>query len=88
MEPLSKVQYMTTVGTFFLFVFTMAGADKVYHNQFAVQVKGGKEAADKIAQRHGLENKGQIGNLEDHFLLESQKLEKRLLDYFVTCQNS
>eukprot|EP00092_Neocalanus_flemingeri_P010889 GFUD01011728.1.p2 GENE.GFUD01011728.1~~GFUD01011728.1.p2 ORF type:complete len:109 (+),score=43.49 GFUD01011728.1:157-483(+) len=51
--------------------------EKVYHNQFAVEVEGGKEAADQLAERHGLVNTGQIGALEGHFLLESHKIEKR-----------
>ena len=51
---------------------------KVYHNQFAVEVKGGKEEADAVAERHGLVNLGQVGALVGHFLLESNKLEKRL----------
>ena len=52
-------------------------AKKVFHNQFAIQVEGGKEVADQVAERHGLVNIGQIGNLENHFLLESHKIEKR-----------
>ena len=76
---------MTTVWIIFLLAFTMAGAGNVYHNQFAVQVKGGNEAADKVAERHGLENKGQIGNLNDHFLFESHKLEKRF--FLDLCHN-
>merc|ERR1711872_497135 len=77
MEQLTRFHLMTTVWIIFLLAFTMAGAGNVYHNQFAVQVKGGNEVADKIAERHGLENKGQIGNLNEHFLFESHKLEKR-----------
>ena len=52
-------------------------AEKMYHNQFAVQVEGGKEKADLLAEKHGLVNMGQIGALEGHFLLESHKIEKR-----------
>ena len=55
---------------------TMA-AQKVYHNQFAVEVEGGKDAADALAEKHGLVNLGQIGALQGHFLLESARLEKR-----------
>ena len=51
--------------------------EKVYHNQFAVQVEGGKEAADLLAEKYGLVNTGQIGALEGHYLLESHKIEKR-----------
>ena len=40
--------------------------------QFAVHVRGGggQRRADEIAARHGFVNLGQIGALEDHFLLE------------------
>ena len=55
----------------------MMSGEKVYHNQFAVKVDGGKEAADQLAERHGLVNMGQIGGLDGHFLLESHKIEKR-----------
>ena len=44
-----------------------------YHNQFAVQVSGGEE----LARRHGLEFRGGIGSLKDHYLLEANYLEKR-----------
>ena len=55
----------------------MAEGGKVYLNQFAVEVDGGMEAADAIAEKHGLVNKGQIGALDGHFLFESHKVEKR-----------
>ena len=49
-----------------------------YHNQFAVQVDGGHEAAEAVAAAHGLVNKGQIGNLPGHYLMEANHLQKRL----------
>ena len=49
----------------------------VYHNHFAVHVKGGLEAADRIAQRYGFENNGQIGSLEDHYLFQHHRVHKR-----------
>ena len=48
-----------------------------YHNQFAVQVSGGTKGAEEVARRHGLEFRGPIGNLTDHYLLEASHLEKR-----------
>ena len=50
-------------------------AEKIYHNQFAVQIEGGKEAADLLAEKHGLVNMGQIGALKGHFLLEFEILQ-------------
>ena len=54
--------------------------EKVYYNQFAVQGEWGKEAADLLAEKHGLVNMCQIGALEGHFLLEllSSGLSNRL----------
>ena len=52
-----------------------------YHNQFAVQVSGGKREAEEVARRLGLEFKGGIGNLEDHYLLEASHLEKRQVKF-------
>lgn len=34
--------------------------DVIYHNQFAVHVPEGYEAADKIAQKYGFTNIGQV----------------------------
>jgi len=48
-----------------------------YHNQFAVQVDGGDDAAEAVAAAHGLDNKGQIGNLPGHYLMEAKHLQKR-----------
>ena len=48
-----------------------------YHNQFAVQVSGGEKGAEEVARRHGLEFRGGIGSLKDHYLLEANYLEKR-----------
>ena len=57
--------------------YMMGEVEQVFLNQFAVKLEGGKEAADVLAEKHGLVNKGQIGALEGHFLLESHKVEKR-----------
>ena len=42
----------------------------MYHSQFAVLVPHGREAADRLAARHGFANTGQIGDLENYYLLE------------------
>ncbi len=57
-----------------------SGSDEVYHNQFAVHVPGGSSdpgLVDSLAERHGLVSRGQIGALEDHFLLEHGRISKR-----------
>ena len=43
---------------------------RMYHSQFAVLVPHGREAADRLAARHGFANMGQIGDLENYYLLE------------------
>ena len=52
-------------------------AQKVYHNQFAVEVAGGDDLADAVALRHGLLNMGKVGDLTGHYLFQSQHLQKR-----------
>ncbi len=42
----------------------------IYHSQFAVLIPHGKGAADKLAERHGFKNLGQIGDLENYYLFE------------------
>ena len=46
------------------------GGGRLYHSQFAVLVPHGREAADRLAARHGFANLGQIGDLENYYLLE------------------
>ena len=60
------------------------GGGAVYHNQFAVHVRsGGHRKADEIAARHGFVNLGQIGSLEDHFLLEHpRRVNRRVIRYY------
>ena len=58
-------------------VITIQDHQDVYHNHFAVHVKGGLEAANRIAQRYGFENSGQIGSLEDHYLFQHHRVHKR-----------
>jgi len=56
----------------------MAGADeKVFHNQFAVELAGGDDLADTVALRHGLLNMGKLGGLNGHYLFQSQHLQER-----------
>ena len=41
----------------------MYAANVRYSNEFVVEVKGGPEVADEIAQRHGFKNLGKVHNL-------------------------
>jgi proprotein convertase subtilisin/kexin type 5 len=43
-------------------------------------VPAGKATADAVAARHGFVNLGQIGSLENHFLLEHPRISKRSTD--------
>ncbi|KAF2368887.1 Proprotein convertase P [Trinorchestia longiramus] len=52
----------------------------VFHNQFAVKVPRGVQAANEVAQQHGFINIGQIGSLENYFLFEHPHVHKRSLD--------
>ena len=49
----------------------------IYHNEFAVHIKGGLEAANQIAQTHGFQNAGQIGTIEDHYIFQHNHVHKR-----------
>ena len=62
-------------------VATMA-AQKVYHNQFAVELAGGDELAEVVALRLGLLNLGKVGDLNGHYLFQSQHKQKRFENEF------
>ena len=38
----------------------ICGGEPLYINEWAVQVPGGEQAANKVAKRHGFENRGQV----------------------------
>jgi len=50
---------------------------KTFHNQFAVLVPRGTEMADRLASKHGFKNLGQIGDLDNYFLFEHSRIQKR-----------
>ena len=52
-------------------------ADRIYHNQFAVLVPKGHDTADQVAAVHGFVNLGQIGSLDNYFLFEHARLQRR-----------
>lgn len=51
----------------------------MYHNQFAVHLPDGDEAAASIAAKHGFINRGQIGSLKGFYLFEHEHVRKRSL---------
>ena len=44
----------------FCCLYACVSADRVYINEWIVQVKGEPEVADKIAKRHGFQNLGKV----------------------------
>jgi proprotein convertase subtilisin/kexin type 6 len=49
----------------------------IYHNQFAVLIPKGPQTADQVAEAHGFKNLGQIGALDNYFLFENSRIQKR-----------
>ena len=58
-----------------LAVFTRGS--KVFHNQFAVYIPRGERTANELAAKHGFTNLGQVGSLDNYFLFEHARLQKR-----------
>jgi proprotein convertase subtilisin/kexin type 5 len=56
--------------------FAVAAASS-FTNEFAVFVPAGGETADRLADRYGFHNRGQIGDLSNYFLFEHRGLTKR-----------
>lgn len=59
---------------------SLAVTEEVYLNKIAVHISGGHEAANRLARAAGLHNLGQIGSLEDHYLLEIPHRQTRSAD--------
>ncbi|CAL4115754.1 unnamed protein product [Meganyctiphanes norvegica] len=57
--------------------FDLNSENSVYHNQFAVHIPEGSKAADEISSKYGFVNLGQIGALDNYFLLEHRRVHKR-----------
>jgi furin len=59
-----------------------------YSNSWAVEVQGGVEEADALAQKHGLINYGQIGNQRNYYLFmdgeELGEVTKDLSELMIT----
>ncbi|XP_030832613.1 proprotein convertase subtilisin/kexin type 5 isoform X2 [Strongylocentrotus purpuratus] len=52
-------------------------AEGLYTHQFALIVRGGRSTADRLSEKYGYINHGQIGSLEDHYMFSHQKVFKR-----------
>ncbi|XP_041465657.1 proprotein convertase subtilisin/kexin type 5-like isoform X2 [Lytechinus variegatus] len=52
-------------------------AEEVFTHHFALIVRGGQTKADRLAEKYGYINHGQIGALEDHYLFSHKNVFKR-----------
>ena len=50
---------------------------RVFHNQFALFIPHGAATADALAAKHGFLNLGQIGTLDNYYLFEHPRLQRR-----------
>lgn len=50
---------------------------RIYTNHWAVRIAGGDEVADRIAEKYGYRNMGQIGDLKDHYHFFHSRTIKR-----------
>uniref|UniRef100_A0A667X496 Proprotein convertase subtilisin/kexin type 6 n=1 Tax=Myripristis murdjan TaxID=586833 RepID=A0A667X496_9TELE len=55
----------------------VTGHRDVYTNHWAVRIAGGPGQADKIAEKYGYKNLGQIGSLEDHYHFHHSRVVRR-----------
>uniref|UniRef100_A0A3Q3MWA6 Proprotein convertase subtilisin/kexin type 5b n=1 Tax=Mastacembelus armatus TaxID=205130 RepID=A0A3Q3MWA6_9TELE len=50
---------------------------RIYTNHWAVRIAGGPEVAERIAEKYGYRNMGQIGDLKDHYHFFHSRTIKR-----------
>ncbi|KAM3611892.1 uncharacterized protein V6R79_025475 [Siganus canaliculatus] len=50
---------------------------RIYTNHWAVRIGGGPDVADRIAEKYGYRNMGQIGDLKDHYHFFHSRTIKR-----------
>uniref|UniRef100_A0A668AC49 Proprotein convertase subtilisin/kexin type 5b n=1 Tax=Myripristis murdjan TaxID=586833 RepID=A0A668AC49_9TELE len=50
---------------------------RIYTNHWAVRIAGGPEVVDRIAEKYGYRNMGQIGDLKDHYHFFHSRTIKR-----------
>merc|ERR1712001_358542 len=68
---------MCSLFIFGIFLVLKSGATSTYHNQFALYIPEGKVTAEKLAMKHGFVDLGEIGSLENYFLFEHPRLQRR-----------
>ena len=68
---------LLVLGLTLLGILKEAGATSTYHNQFALYIPHGKVAAERLASKHGFVNLGEIGSLDNYFLFEHPRLQRR-----------
>ncbi|XP_072051183.1 proprotein convertase subtilisin/kexin type 6-like [Amphiura filiformis] len=61
----------------FSYLLTFVITEKVYTDEFAVHIRGGRSVADELAVKYGYVNKGQIGELQDHYLFQHSRIQRR-----------
>ena len=49
----------------------------IHHNQFALFIPSGAPTANNLASKHGFVNLGQIGSLDNYYLFENPRLQRR-----------
>ena len=47
----------------FTYLLTFVTAEKIYIDEFAVHIRGGRSVADELAAKYGYVNNGQVGIL-------------------------
>ncbi|XP_053341402.1 proprotein convertase subtilisin/kexin type 5 [Clarias gariepinus] len=60
----------------FVLIFLVCEA-QLFTNHWAVRISGGQEHADRIAEKYGFLNMGQIGGLKDHYHFQHPRIIKR-----------
>ncbi|XP_049907179.1 proprotein convertase subtilisin/kexin type 5-like [Epinephelus moara] len=50
---------------------------RIYTNHWAVRIAGGPDVAERIADKYGYRNMGQIGDLKDHYHFFHSRTIKR-----------
>ncbi|XP_034048082.1 proprotein convertase subtilisin/kexin type 5 [Thalassophryne amazonica] len=57
--------------------FLQLGHAEMYTQYWAVRVRGGREAADRVAEKYGFTNMGQIGELKNYYSFRHHHTVKR-----------
>ena len=60
-----------------ILLFCISVIKATFHNQFALFIPSGPKNAEILASKHGFVNLGQIGSLDNYYLFEHPRLQKR-----------